>query len=951
MTQANNVKQFSSNKVFSDFSQLLKKVKLKDSPRNKFISKKNLITALQLVEVKQEIKSKLVTIFNLDEFPPSFGNRKAKEYLDFQAKDKPVLFDDEIKIMLNEALPYLREEYIYIPNYEKISNKDFFRKTLKDISSALTNLPYYRKDMDSLATSLALQLSTSDNIPPRLMLHHSFYSNTAELITALCNIFEKKRYKYLVIDCERYDGQSEQFVFCGSPSVWSGSRPGLITQFIYKNPNALIILKNLEKANPAITRCLTSALEHGTMVDEFGLKDNESYSSSKTREPTEINCSSSIFIALTSQSAELYEQKHFLTLLQNHPQNANHLVYRDMKAAKRKIRQNTVNVFDTGFLNNFQNNLILLQPQPWNMRIKFSANRLSDYFKDIANYWGLPKINISLSDAKTLTKIMLLNAQTMNNDEKYWAEYLLSPIIDKLLITGSGDEAAEEIYITVSENAEKKLYSYIKELGHEQIQATQTKRSQSLDIIFKTFGNKVIVQDVKPNTIVQVDNNELSLSISFPKYSLQDIIGQEQPKAFLKEVIPYFSKASQIMSYGVSLPKGIMLLGRPGTGKSFIAKCFAGEAKIPFISVSGSDLLYPKKSDELKNLIKHHSPCLVFIDEADALGSRLDSEANATAINKLLPYIDGFENDDDMIAFFILATNYPERIDKALLRSGRIDKAFHVGSLLQSDRKIWFNNLKPFLNDDINSDCKSLLLQTHDYTSAQMQQLKQEIILTYLKQDKKVLNKEQVEQIIYKIHWGDYTVIEQDNDRNRTIAVHEIGHALSHYLLFKENHEINCISIRPSARIENSGGFTGIIQTKELILKKSTIEKKLITLLGGRAAEIVCFGKENVSAGSSSDLDKASNIVWHGIVEAGLDEDVGLFTLKHTDIELQNKQVNACQKWLIQAENQAIELLSENKELILFLANHLQKKEVISGNLFKKLINNFKNNKEEIENA
>ena len=440
------------------------------------------------------------------------------------------------------------------------------------------------------------------------------------------------------------------------------------------------------------------------------------------------------------------------------------------------------------------------------------------------------------------------------------------------------------------------------------------------------------------------DGEENKTDITF-----DDVAGLEEEKQELVEIVDFLKKPKKFQSMGAKVPKGVLLCGKPGTGKTLIAKAIAGEASVPFISMSGSEFiemfagLGASRVRKLFEKAKKIAPCIVFIDEIDAIGARrtsnsgADTENNQT-LNQLLVEMDGFETDQTVIV--LAATNRPEMLDKALLRPGRFDRQINIAPPDLKGReailKIHSKNMK--FADDLNLE--SIAEDTAGFTGAELANVLNEaaIIATIKNHDK--IYREDLEEAVKKVTVGLQKTSRVISDKDKKLtAYHEAGHAIVSKFL-ETSFDVKEISIIPRGL---AGGYT-MYKTNEdkFYISKTEMEEKLIALLGGRAAEKIAL--DDISTGASNDLEVATKIARDMITVYGMSDRLGPISLKVDDpYELQlfgqniEDVIGEEVKNLIDtAYLRAQQILSQNMQILHVVANVLLEKETISQEEFDK---------------
>lgn len=432
--------------------------------------------------------------------------------------------------------------------------------------------------------------------------------------------------------------------------------------------------------------------------------------------------------------------------------------------------------------------------------------------------------------------------------------------------------------------------------------------------------------------------------------SFEDVAGLEEEKAELIEIVDFLKEPEKFQKMGAKIPKGILLYGKPGTGKTLIAKAIAGEAGVPFISMSGSEFiemfagLGASRVRKLFEKAKKISPCIVFIDEIDAIGSRRtggsggETENNQT-LNQLLVEMDGFESDETIIV--LAATNRPEMLDKALLRPGRFDRQITIAAPDLNGReeilKVHSKD-KKFASD---VDLKDIAGDTAGFTGAELANiLNESAIIATMKKHKEIC-KSDLEDAVKKVTVGieKHSRVISDKDKKLT-AYHEAGHAIvSKYLPTQQ--DVKEVSIIPRGI---AGGYT-MYKTNEdkYYISRTEMQEKLIALLGGRAAEKIALN--DISTGASNDIEVATEVAKDMVTVYGMSDTIGPIALKPKDPYEPNlfgenieAAIGAEVKKLIDAAYvQAQEIILANMDKLHAVAEKLLEKEVISAEEFQRI--------------
>ena len=436
------------------------------------------------------------------------------------------------------------------------------------------------------------------------------------------------------------------------------------------------------------------------------------------------------------------------------------------------------------------------------------------------------------------------------------------------------------------------------------------------------------------------------------KMTFDDVAGLEEEKHEMIEIVDFLKNPERFNRMGAKIPRGVLLCGQPGTGKTLIAKAIAGEAKVPFISMSGSEFiemfagLGASRVRKLFEKAKKISPCIIFIDEIDAIGSRRNSNGGAESennqtLNQLLVEMDGFDTDETIIV--LAATNRPEMLDKALLRPGRFDRRITIGLPDMRGREAILNihaKDKKFAQD---VNLKSIAEDTAGFTGADLANiLNESAIIATINNHDAITNKD-IEDAVKKVTVGleKQSRVISDKDKKLT-AYHEAGHAIVSSMLETQK-GIKEVSIIPRGV---AGGYTMYKSDEDkYYISKTEMEEKLVALLGGRAAEKIVLN--DISTGASNDIEVATNIAKDMITKYGMSETLGPISIntEQDPYELQllgekfGDAIGAEVKILLdKAYETAQKLIIVNREKLDKVAGALLQKEVISAEEFQELI-------------
>ena len=440
------------------------------------------------------------------------------------------------------------------------------------------------------------------------------------------------------------------------------------------------------------------------------------------------------------------------------------------------------------------------------------------------------------------------------------------------------------------------------------------------------------------------------------KVTFDDVAGVDEEKEELQEIVEFLKNPKKFTDMGARIPKGVLLVGQPGTGKTLLAKAVAGEAGVPFYIISGSDFVEmfvgvgASRVRDLFEQAKKNAPCIIFIDEIDAVGRQRGAglggghDEREQTLNQLLVEMDGFSDNEGVI--ILAATNRPDVLDKALLRAGRFDRQIVVGSpdVKAREQILEVHARKKKLADDV--DLKVIAKNTSGFAGADLENVLNEAALLAARRNYKEIGMKEIEDAMVKVTMGPEKKTRVRSEKeNRLVAYHEAGHAVvSRYLPTQD--PVHQISIVPRGM---AGGYTMYRPTEDKsFMSKTEMEENIVSLLGGRVAEALILN--DISTGASNDIERASQIARNMVTKYGMSEKVGTVMFGGGEGEVflgrdfaQTKDYSEETAALIDEEvkrivqtayERAVKILTEHVDKLHAVAGVLMEKEKIEGEEF-----------------
>ena len=662
-------------------------------------------------------------------------------------------------------------------------------------------------------------------------------------------------YAFKTFDMTQYSSEEESFGLVGLRKGFANAAEGTLTEFVKSNPKSILVFDEIEKAHTKVQSSLLRIFSEGFLQDQFSHE--------------EIDFRQTMIVFTSNLGSEVYFNPQFNEQIKASPQQARETLLEVIRREKKLEKGHEVNAVSPEMLSRIsQGNVILFNRLTMKGLTQIAQAQMQKEFSTFEKASGL---TIQANDIENIARWAVLTFAPSFDVRAIKArlfDLLIDPITDFLLenpienLNTVNIQLADDIQAFLTEQP---LEEFAKHLTHKhQVvksthQLIHSEDSLSLELSQPQIEKLARGQDFAGASGIQVD---------LPEVRFADIAGHHQIKTRLNEVILQIQQEEKLQSYGVQLPKGMLLYGPPGTGKTLLAKAFAAEAQLPFIACSGNDLLDEKFIQTLFARAREYAPALIFIDEIDALPKRGAAGAYADAlVNRLLVEIDGFSQSSEI--FIIAATNRKENIDSAIIRSGRIDLHLEVPQL-DKDARRWFLETffqsKPFLPLDVDR----LVTFSAGLSGADMRKVHRESILEAMRQGIDEVSEAIVLEQINTLKYGHSLNLEESDQRLQETAYHEAGHAVASMALLPER-KIEQLTVIPRS---NSLGMLAFDSEQVEDYHHEFLFKLTCVALAGRAAQLKAFGKEGLDSGASGDLQQVMQYAYLAISQWGMSDEL-----------------------------------------------------------------------------
>lgn len=798
---------------------------------------------------------------------------------------------------------------------------------------------------NELIEGIDLALRGSDGskkglLPVAMLVGPSGYGKTL-LAHALVNETSEPG-RVIEIDLSQCNHVYSGSIIDGLEPGYSNAAPGALTSHVFKNPNSLIIFDNPEHAHPAVLDRIARMLATGKMVDRFGLA-REKEKSEKPEPGTLVDFSlcrvvfttqagdavydDPLCLSKAGQDADLLADMVLETMTQSSSDESGCGPAPGIPSALARLLKGKVFVMPRACQAELEAQLRQSLAQAVSDHVSIYSSPQRPWVKIVGEgLWLERALLLSVAGGASRRDAVLDLPQVVVNElDRAMSELPDFPVSVHIDVAPEVPEQIERLQRQVS--------------GARTVVEEMVRRHQRLSLRFTHQHDpvrKLLVVQLSGVEVRQVVaaadiTGSIGVNVLEPQVRFADVAGHGAAKGRLQALARLLALAGNDLEARQAMPRGLVLYGPPGTGKTLLAKALAAEAQVPFIPTVGGDWNHPQRVRDLFAMARRYAPCIVFIDELDAIGRRDDQSGSRLIINQLLAEIDGFDTCNHLPVLVVGATNDVDRVDPALLRSGRLDIRLQMGALEMEERErlLQANLQRAGLKGNVP---KALLSVTAGCTGADIDRIGCEMLCEKLLTGRTEWRLSQLIDVALRVTDGE-ALPPVSQEMAEHIAFHEAGHAVAGRVLQPEQ-PIRYVSI---VRSEGTGGRVRRVQEPGTIqrMTRQRVKSELQVLLAGRVAQELAFGEEGADAGSAADLEQASALAIQAIEAWGLDPEYGLWSVPSGASSLlmstQGELVTRARAWVNEAGDTVRELLKAHWSSVEALAQQLQEEKWVEG--------------------
>jgi ATP-dependent Zn protease len=846
-----------------------------------------------------------------------------------------------------QLLPFTEDIKIFAQNHEVTKNLEFAWADIPSVGrhpSVFSTMRTLRNKLESVVWDQASaidiickgllqnELDPSPSIPPSFLLVGPSGSGKTLLLNTLAQELDDG-WSYLSLDMQTFQNEKEGFGLTGLRKGWGDAAPGLLTSFVQKSPKSIIVFDNFDSAHPTNLALLSSLFTTGKIRDAFGFYHENDASKKVFADPV-VDFSKCLLFFVTNHGEAVYERANFMRAFGERSQQIDGIIIAHLARLKSELNKDMFAIPAALSKNLGNGKVAIFSRLGVNAMIGIIRQALAEQSKYLAEHH---KVNILLPEGSAFATMLLIAQAPLISTAKLASKaiaLLHDPIVRHLLDKA---DRIQQIKVELSIGDESVINERVDQDGDRLVER------MSLNNETLNYSSQIIVDNDTLTlkffdlAIVKIPSIEDytgkgAFRIEMPAVRFTDIAGHTKIKKRLAETVHLLTSPDTLKEYKTNQPKGMLLYGAPGTGKTMLAKALACEAKLPFIATTGPELLDFEYVQTLFSRARRYAPAIIFIDEIDVVGRR-DQGGSGLIINQILAELDGFDNDSENNIFVIVATNYPDRIDPAILRSGRIDLHIEI-PILDRDARGYFVERYMVLPHEPTFDKDRVLAFTTGMTGADLEKVRRESVLEMIRTGQTLLTEKIVLEQINIIKYGTRVEDPRLQYALQGTAYHEAGHAI-----------ISCIT-QPHVKIEQitvaprdkTLGFVSFDSESSIYhpLTAESVKAQVCSALAGRLAQSKQFNEQGRTAGAESDLEKATKLCWLAVAEWWLDDIAptalnwsGLPVSARTAVE--EKFAIRVQAWLEEATAKTNKLLDENWSAVDALAKSLIKDEIIDS--------------------
>jgi len=723
---------------------------------------------------------------------------------------------------------------------------------------------------------------------------------------------------FKIFDMTQYVDEESGFGLFGSEAVYKDSKEGKLTKYVKEHPKSVIVFDEIEKTHPSVLSNFLMMLSSGKAED--------------THTEEIIDFSETMLVFTSNLGSELYNNQNFIDMMKANPQGASSTIVEAIAREEKLVSGRMVKALSPEMLSRLsQGQIILFNKLPFSALLNIAKGKVLEIQDGFTNEFG---IQVEYKDFDKLMAALLLSLAPLIDVRKLKAKL---PFILFDLITDSirrSDVVINKIIFKLDSLSttliEEELLSLEEDAQTKMLHTLFRKNETYSYNVSSDYNNGVLTFEFNNITHKKLARSsdfsgEDGLVFEVPNISFSHVAGHKVAKKRLTEVINILKDPSRLDKFGVTLPKGMLLYGVPGTGKTMLAQAFAHEADLPFIQTTGTEILDIDLMKSIFRKARQYAPAIIFVDEIDAIGSR-NGGAIDLRINQFLTELNGFSDNAQEQIFVIAATNLKEKIDPAILRSGRIDLHVEIDALDREAREFFVDKIlkKPISG---TFDKEKILTFTAGMTGADLQKVERESALYVFRNGLEAITEEIVLEQINTIKYGSRITHKSIEKLMESTAIHEAGHAVISRILMPEV-KIEQITVVPR---DEALGFVSYDRDADMSnLTKADIKNKLCVAFAGREAQLKGYGEEGFDSGASSDLEMATRYTHYAIANLGMGEHTGYVNIGKNEGLFKASIEKDIKLWLDEAHERTIKVVNENWNKISQLAILLQKQEIVN---------------------